>query len=70
MVVVAAEPDSVIPAGLLVIIQPPGVGNPLNSTEPMERVQLGWITAPIIGAVGVLGCTCIKTFPDWGDEHP
>jgi hypothetical protein len=61
MVVVAAVPFTVIPAGLLVIVQPPGVGNPLNSTDPIETVHVGWTIVPIMGAAGVLGCTCITT---------
>jgi len=61
IVAVAAVPDKVIPVGVLVIIQPPGVGNPLNSTEPIETVQVGCVIVPIIGAVGVLGCSNITT---------
>ena len=41
MVLVAVLPVTVIPAGLLVIVQLSGEGNPLNSTEPVDIVQVG-----------------------------
>ena len=52
----------VIPAGLLVIVQVSGEGKPLNSTEPVDMVQVGWVILPIIGAAGVFSCGLITAF--------
>ena len=51
MIIVGVLPVNVIPAGLLVIVQL-GEGNPLNSTEPVDIVQVGWTGVPIPGAAG------------------
>jgi hypothetical protein len=50
MVVLAPVP--VIPPGL--IVQLPA-GNPLRTTLPVARAQVGWVMVPETGAVGVAG---------------
>ena len=53
MVVVGVLPVRVIPAGLLVIVQLPGEGKPLNATLPVGSLQLGWVIVPMTGADGI-----------------
>lgn len=36
------------------IVQFP-VGNPVNTTLPVDTKQVGWVTVPIAGADGVTG---------------
>ena len=50
-VVLVVVPVVVILPGVLVIVQLP-VGKPLNTTEPVGLVQLGWVIVPTVGAVG------------------
>ena len=54
MVAVVVFPVVVIPPGLRVTIQLPD-GKPLNTTEPVDMVQLGWVTAATDGACGLIG---------------
>lgn len=42
----------VVPPGDLVNVQVPVAGKPLNTTEPVGTVQVGWVGVPAIGAVG------------------
>lgn len=65
MVVVDPEPD--IDPGF--IVQLPA-GSPLNSTLPVETVQVGCVIAPTMGADGVTGCALIITLADTDDIHP
>jgi hypothetical protein len=69
MVAVGVLPVLVIPAGLLVIVQE-GEGKPLNSTEPVDMLQVGWVIIPTIGAAGALSSGLIATFNDGEDVHP
>ena len=50
-VVLVVVPVVVILPGVLVIVQLPA-GKPLNTTEPVGLVQLGWVIVPTVGAVG------------------
>ena len=43
------------------IVQVP-VGNPLKTTEPVAKAQVGCVTVPTIGIEGVVGCALISTF--------
>lgn len=45
-------------------------GKPLNATEPVASVQVGCVIVPIVGTVGVAGCSLICTLPDAGEIHP
>ena len=60
-------PVPLIAPGL--IIQFPA-GKPLNTTLPVEIVQVGCVTAPTTGADGVTGCVLITTLADAADVHP
>jgi hypothetical protein len=45
-------PVVVVPPGVLVRIQLPVAGSPLNTTLPVDTAQVGWVIVPIVGAVG------------------
>ena len=65
---VVVPPVPVIPPGL--IVQVPVAGSPLNTTDPVGTVHVGCVTAPGIGAVGVVGCGLINTSSDGCEVHP
>ena len=57
-------PVTVVPVPVPVVVTPPGVrvnvhvpleGNPLSTTLPVARAQVGWVMIPTTGAVGVTG---------------
>ncbi len=52
MVVLVVLPVVVTPPGVLVMVQLP-LGSPLNTTLPVGVVQMGWVIAPTMGAVGL-----------------
>jgi hypothetical protein len=52
---VAPVPVDVKPPGVDVIVQVPLEGRPLKSTDPVAVVQVGCVTAPITGVLGVTG---------------
>ena len=37
---------------------------------PVETVQVGWVSVPIVGAEGVAGCEFTIIFTDAGEVHP
>ena len=45
-------------------------GSPFKMALPVAIVQLGWVTVPTRGAVGVAGCELITTLADAGEIHP
>ncbi len=58
-VVLAGKPDIVVvpvpvvvPPGLLVNVQVPVAGKPLNTTEPVGIPQAGWVIVPATGVAG------------------
>ena len=53
-VIVVVVPLPVIPPGFIVHV--PDEGNPFNTTLPVGTGQVGWVTVPTVGAVG-LGLT-------------
>ena len=63
--VVVPDPDVIIPAGVLIIVQIPVAGKPLNSTLPVASLHVVWVIVPIVGATGVAftvrvaACVCI-----------
>jgi len=68
----AARPDMVVLAPVPaiapgLIVQLP-VGNPLNSTLPVEIEQVGWVVVPTMGADGV--AAIITTLVDASEVHP
>ena len=61
MVMLVPEPEVVTPPGVLVSVQLPEAGNPLNNTLPLETPHVGWVISPTIGAAGVAGAEFIST---------
>jgi hypothetical protein len=59
----------VIPPGLLVNVHVPDVGNPFNTTLPVETLHVGCIMVPIVGAVGVAGWVSMTIFADAIEMH-
>jgi len=45
----------VVPPGVLVKVQVPDAGKPFNITLPVASAQVGWVTAPTVGADGIAG---------------
>ena len=41
--------------GFELIVHVPAAGNPLNATLPVATVQVGWVTVPTTGTLGVGG---------------
>ena len=52
-VVLVPEPDVVCPPGERVTVQSPVAGRLLSTTLPDGRAQVGWVTVPGTGAVGL-----------------
>jgi len=48
-------PVVVVPPGERVRVHVPLAGNPLKTTLPVAKVQVGWVIIPTVGAVGVAG---------------
>lgn len=69
MVVDAVLPVVVIPPGERVNVHEPD-GKPLNSTEPVDTVQVGCVRVPTVGADGVAGCELITTLAVGADIQP
>lgn len=57
IIVPGPVPVAVVPPGLRVKVHIPDEGKPLNSTLPVETVQVGWIIESIVGADGAPGAT-------------
>jgi len=69
-VVVVPDPVELAPPGLLLRVQVPVEGNPLRATLPVATKQVGWVMAPVTGAVGVTGCGFITIFTDVPEVQP
>jgi hypothetical protein len=63
-------PVVVVPPGVLVIIQLPDAGKPLNTTLPVATAQVGWVIVPTVGAVGDDGWAVITTLAEAGEIQP
>ena len=48
-------PVEVVPPGERVRVHVPLAGNPLKTTLPVAKVQVGWVIVPTVGAVGADG---------------
>lgn len=73
------SPDTVVPVpvpvdctlpGKRVSVHVPVEGKPLIITLPDGTSQVGWVTDPGTGAVGVGGCRLITTLAEGNDVHP
>ena len=60
----------VVPPGVLVNVQVPVAGKPLNTTLPVATEQVGWVIAPTVGAVGEEGGPVIITSADPDEIQP
>jgi hypothetical protein len=69
IVVLVPVPVVVTPPGVLVNVQVPDEGNPLNTTLPVETLHVGCVMVPIVGAFGVTGCELITTLAEETDTH-
>jgi len=70
IVVLVPVPVVVMPPGVRVKVQVPVAGRPLNTTLPVDTVQVGWVSVPATGAAGVDGCASISIELDAVDVHP
>jgi len=62
-------PVPAIAPGLIIHI--PVAGSPLKTTLPVVAIhEEGWVTVPIIGAVGATGAGLITRVADSTDIHP
>jgi uncharacterized membrane protein len=70
-VIVALVPVPVVitPSGVLVTVQVPDDGKPLNTTLPVATLQVGWVMIPTVGADVVAGCASITTSDDDSEIH-
>jgi hypothetical protein len=60
----------VVPPGVLVNVQVPAAGRPVNSTSPVAIVQVGWVVVPTTGADGVAGWALMITLAEAAEVHP
>ena len=56
--------------GNAVTVHVPEAGNPLKSTLPVAKVQVGCVTVPVIGAVGVVGCAFTVALVEADEVQP
>jgi hypothetical protein len=63
------DPVDVVPPGVLVRVHVPEDGNPLRTTLPVARTQVGCVMVPTAGAVGVEGCALITMLPLEAETH-
>ncbi len=64
------EPLVVAPPGLLVRVQEPEAGSPVNMTLPVAIMHVGWIMVPTLGAPGVTGWVLISTEAEETEVQP
>lgn len=70
MVILDPLPVVITPPGFRVSIHVPPEGKPFNTTLPVARSQVGWVTAPTSGAAGTAGGASITTSSESDDTHP
>jgi hypothetical protein len=70
MVVLVPVPVVVVPPGVRVKVQLPVEGKPFKITLPVATEQVGWVTVPTVGAVGVAGWVLITTLAEDDEIHP
>ena len=70
MVELVPVPVVVVPPGDLVKVHVPVAGNPLRTTLPVAKAQVGWVIVPTVGAVGADGWAVITTLAEAEEIHP
>jgi hypothetical protein len=70
MLVLVPVPVVVVPPGVLVNVQLPVAGKPLNTTLPVTTEQVGCVMVPTVGADGDEGGAVIITSADPDDIQP
>ena len=70
MVVLVPVPVLVVPPGLLVRVQVPEDGRPLNATVPVDTPHVGCVRVPTTGALGVTGCVLMTAEAELLDVQP
>ena len=63
-------PVVVVPPGVLVRVQLPVAGSPLNTTLPVASEQVGWVIVPTVGAVGEDGWAVITKLAEAWETQP
>ena len=56
--------------GVLVNVQVPVAGKPLNITLPVATVHVGCVMVPIVGVTGDAGCALITILADTAEIQP
>jgi hypothetical protein len=69
IVVVVPVPVVVTPPGILVNVQLPDDGKPLNVTLPVANTHVGCVIVPTTGALGVAGWALTVTLDDDAEVH-
>lgn len=71
-VAVCVEPLPVVvdPPGRRISVHVPVAGNPLSATLPVASEHVGWVMAPMTGAVGTGGGRLTTALDDDGEVHP
>lgn len=70
IVVPVPVPVVIVLPGVLVMVHVPDEGNPFRTTLPVAKLQVGWVTVPTVGAVGIDGCKLMTILGDAGDMQP
>ena len=68
--VLVPVPVEVTEPGVLVKVQVPAEGNPLNTTLPVAAVQVGWVMVPTVGVAGDAGCALMTILADGAEIQP
>lgn len=69
-VVLVPVPVDITVPGYLVKVHVPVPGKPFNITLPVDKVHVGIVIFPTVGAAGIEGCADITTLADEGEMHP
>ena len=70
IVLLVPVPVVLLPPGILVKVQVPELGKPVNTTEPVGVEQSGWVIVPTVGAAGKAGAAPIATLFEATETQP
>ena len=68
--VLVPVPEVDIPPGVRVKVHVPIAGRPFKTTLPADKVQVGWLIVPTVGAFVVAGWLLITTLAEADEIHP